>query len=166
MYITIKKLNTRFITLGLAIILILSASATLLPDSAYAMTRDRKAIDLINTANVYVGRPYQFGAPTNTTRVFDCSSFVKHVFAHNSIYLPRTTTQQAKMGRAISRNNIQKGDLLFFSTGGSNGKIAHVAINMGGGTMIHTYKKGIGVTYSKVNSAYWKAHFVTARRVF
>lgn len=166
MNFTFKKLTTKFLAVGIGLTIAMSATAVILPHSAYAMSTERKAIDLINTANVYIGRPYQFGAPTNTTRVFDCSSFTKYVFGHNSIYLPRTTTQQSKMGYAVSFNNIKKGDLLFYSTAGSNGRIAHVAINMGGGTMVHTYKKGVGVTYSKINSAYWRAHFITARRVF
>jgi len=168
MNFTFKKLTTKFLAVGLGLTIVFSTAATVLPlsHSVYAMSTERKAIDLINTAKVYVGRPYQFGAPTNTTRVFDCSSFTKYVFGHNSIYLPRNTTQQSKMGYAVSFNNLKKGDLLFYSTAGSNGRIAHVGIYMGGGTMIHTYKKGVGVTYSKINSSYWRAHFITARRVF
>src|SRR5690348_10971944 len=98
MKFTFKKISTKFIAVGVALTVALSANAAILPHSAYAMTSTQKGNNLINKANVYLGRDYQFGASTNTTRVFDCSSFTKYVFGQNGIYLPRTSTQQSKMG--------------------------------------------------------------------
>ncbi|MBO9597742.1 MAG: C40 family peptidase, partial [Cohnella sp.] len=43
-------------------------------------------------------------------------------------------------------------------------KIGHVGVYTGKGKMLHTYGAP-GVTYSSINSSYWKAHYVTARRV-
>jgi cell wall-associated NlpC family hydrolase len=54
---------------------------------------------------------------------------------------------------------------VFYSTSSSNGEIGHVAIYAGNGKLLHTYKEPLGVTYTNMNSKWWKAHYITARRV-
>lgn len=128
---------------------------------AYSLS---KANSIISLGNRYLGTPYDFGASTKTTRVFDCSSFTKYVYGKKGIYLPRVSRDQAKRGTYVSRNNLKKGDLVFFYTT-KRGRIGHVAIYAGNGRLLHTYKRGIGVTYSKLSSKYWSSHYITARRV-
>ncbi|MFV5318676.1 C40 family peptidase [Priestia megaterium] len=113
--------------------------------------------------------PYVFNAPSDQTNMFDCSSFIQYIFRVNGISLPRNSRQQFEIGLPISFSHIQKGDLLFFTTEkrknrrGSS-KIGHVGIYIGNGEMLHTYRPENKVTISKLNS-YWKAVFVTAKRV-
>ncbi|PYI54824.1 C40 family peptidase [Paenibacillus flagellatus] len=125
-----------------------------------------RADRIISTGLKYKGTPYRFGAPAGRTDVFDCSSFVQYLYKKQGVSLPRVSRDQAKKGSYVSKSNLRKGDLLFFWTSKSGrGKVGHVAIYMGNGKMLHTYKKGIGVTVSSVNSSYWKSHYITARRV-
>lgn len=124
---------------------------------------------IIFTGLKCLGIPYVFNAPSNQTNMFDCSSFIQYIFKVNGISLPRNSRQQFEIGLPISFSHIQKGDLLFFTTEkrknrrGSS-KIGHVGIYIGNGEMLHTYRPENKVTISKLNS-YWKAVFVTAKRV-
>ncbi|MDD9781761.1 C40 family peptidase [Priestia megaterium] len=124
---------------------------------------------IIFTGLKCLGIPYVFNAPSDQTNMFDCSSFIQYIFRVNGISLPRNSRQQFEIGLPISFSHIQKGDLLFFTTEkrknrrGSS-KIGHVGIYIGNGEMLHTYRPENKVTISKLNS-YWKAVFVTAKRV-
>lgn len=122
------------------------------------------ANQIVATGKRYLHRPYEFGASVGSTRTFDCSSFTKHVYGKHGISLPRTSRQQAKVGSYVSKSNLRKGDLLFFSTASSRGKVAHVGIYAGNGKILHTYGKP-GVTYSDLDSSWWRSHYITARRV-
>lgn len=123
-----------------------------------------KANSIISLGNRYLGTPYKYGSPSGVTSTFDCSSFTQYVYGKNGISLRRTSSDQAKQGSYVSRSNLRKGDLVFFSTSKSNGKIAHVGIYAGNGQILHTYGAG-GVKYSSLNSGWWSNHYITARRV-
>lgn len=120
-------------------------------------------INLMYTADRYLGTPYDFGAKYGQTRTFDCSSFVKYVYAKQGIYLPRVSRDQAKYGTYVSKSNLKVGDLLFFRVN-SKYRIGHVGIYAGNGDMIHTYGSG-GVKYTSINKDFWKKNYVTARRI-
>lgn len=126
--------------------------------------QDQLKVKLILDARKYLGTPYVFGAKYGQTKTFDCSSFVKTVFAQNGITLPRVSRNQALEGSYVSRSKLEVGDLVFFTTKDSNGKIGHVGIYVGDGNMIHTYGEG-GVKYSTIEKGWWNDHYVTARRL-
>jgi cell wall-associated NlpC family hydrolase len=101
---------------------------------------------VVNYALQFVGNPYVHGG-TSLTNGADCSGFVQSVYKHFGINLPRNVASQANVGKYVSINNIQPGDLVFYS--GNGGKsITHVAIYVGNNKIIHarTPAKGIGVT--------------------
>lgn len=125
---------------------------------------DRLRVSLVLEARQYLGTPYLFGAKYGQTATFDCSSFMKTVFAQYDIDLPRVSRNQAKEGTYVSRSDLQVGDLVFFTTKDSGGKIGHVGMYTGDGMMIHTYGEG-GVKYSTIASGWWNDHYVTARRI-
>jgi lipoprotein Spr len=161
-----NRIGKSMIALVLSVSLLFSASAVIHPQKAEAAYSVSKANAIISTGKYYWGRPYVFGASTSTTRYFDCSSFTKRVYGKHGIYLPRESKDQAKRGYYVSKGNLKKGDLVFFwTTKSGKGKVGHVAIYAGNGKILHTYKRGIGVTISDLNSSYWKSHYVTARRV-
>jgi peptidoglycan DL-endopeptidase LytE len=117
---------------------------------------------IIETGKDYLGVPYLFGASSNTTSVFDCSSFVQHVFKENGVTLRRDSRQQSTQG--VSVDTPQKGDLLFFTTNKETpDRITHVAIYMGNGEILHCIPKG-GVQISKY-SGFWKETHVLTKRV-
>lgn len=119
---------------------------------------------LIATGEKYLGTPYKFGSSSSTTATFDCSSFVQRVFKENGISLPRSSRQQATVGTTISKANLQKGDLMFFTRSSTAPKIGHVGIYAGNGKVLHTYGKG-GVKYSNINEKWLVSSYVTSKRV-
>ncbi|WP_181955638.1 C40 family peptidase, partial [Raoultella terrigena] len=54
--------------------------------------------------------------------------------------------------------------LVFFTTNGS-GSVSHVGIYVGGGNMIHSPSTGKTVSVTSINSSYYTARFVTAKRI-
>ena len=101
---------------------------------------------VVNYAMQFNGNPYKHGG-TSLTNGADCSGFTQSVYKHFGINLPRNAVAQASVGKYVSINNIQPGDLVFYS--GNGGKsITHVAIYVGNNKIIHarTPAKGIGVT--------------------
>jgi lipoprotein Spr len=161
----ITRIGKGFIAIALSFSLLFTATVTILPHKVEAAYSVSKANAIISNGESYWGRDYQFGASTSTTRVFDCSSFTKRLYANQGIFLPRTSRDQAKQGFYVSKGNLKKGDLVFFSSPRSGGNVAHVAIYAGNGYILHTYRKGVGVTESKLSSTFWKNHYLTARRV-
>ncbi|MBD3921830.1 C40 family peptidase [Paenibacillus sp. PR3] len=127
-------------------------------EKAHAATASQQST-IVSTAKKYLGTPYKFGASTSTTAVFDCSSFTKRVFSKIGVSLPRDTKQQIKVGKYVSKSNLQVGDLVFFYS-----PTHHVGIYIGNGKIIHTYGAG-GVKVSSITSGWWSKYYNQARRV-
>jgi cell wall-associated NlpC family hydrolase len=119
---------------------------------------------IIATGEKYLGTPYRLGSPSGYTRTFDCSSFVQYVYSIHGIKLPRSSRQQATVGKTVPRNQIEKGDLLFFTTRSSGGRIGHVGIYAGNNKVLHTWGPG-GVRYDSLSTGWLREGYVTAKRV-
>lgn len=128
-------------------------------------TSSEKADKVINFAKTLLGKDYSWGAEGPNS--FDCSGYTYYVFKQSvGVTLPRVSRDQSKFGALISRSNVQKGDLVFFDTDGSNnGYVSHVGIYMGDGKFIHASSSKDEVVISDFNSSYYKGAFVNARRV-
>ncbi|MGC7870746.1 NlpC/P60 family protein [Desulfosporosinus sp. SYSU MS00001] len=121
-----------------------------------------KAAALINTAEKYLGVPYQWGGDSPSTG-FDCSGFVQYVFAQNGITLPRVSRDQYTVGTPVNYSNLQPGDLIFFSIE-KNGIVDHDGIYIGNDQFINaSSSKGVTI-YSF--GPYWQSVYLGARRVF
>ncbi|WP_019912075.1 C40 family peptidase [Paenibacillus sp. HW567] len=165
-----KKRRLRNLSIGVSLgVALLSAGTGFLDNTnrAYAATATAStsasattiADQIISTGLTYQGVPYQFGAKSGRTDVFDCSSFTQFVFKQSGITLPRSSKQQSTVGTFVPRDQLQPGDLVFFYS-----PIHHVAIYMGDGKLLHTFGKG-GVTVTPLNTGWWNSHYATARRV-
>lgn len=154
------------VVVSLSATLSVGAVLTVAPPAPVEAASVSKGAQVVNFGKQYMGTPYKFGASTSTTRVFDCSSFMKHIFKKYGVNLPRTSAAQSKVGKAVSKSNLKAGDLVFFSSGSrANGRnVTHVAVYMGNGKILHTYGKP-GVTISNLNSGNWKKTYLKARRV-
>lgn len=162
-----NNLFKKVISVGLAASIGFGAIATLEAPSAHAATAtSTKGQQIVDFGKKYIGTPYDFGANTSTTRRFDCSSFTKYIFDKYGVNLPRTSEDQARKGKYVSKSNIKVGDLLFFSSGSrANGRnVTHVGVYAGNGKILHTYGSP-GVTISNLNSGTWKKTYLFARRV-
>ncbi|WP_338554171.1 C40 family peptidase [Paenibacillus sp. KS-LC4] len=150
------------VTLSLSIALTGSLAAP--AAKVEAASASSTASSVIATGQRFLGVDYKFGATAGSTSSFDCSSFTQYVFKKNGITLPRSSVSQSKVGKYVSRSSLQAGDLIFSDTN-RDGVINHVSIYMGNGKLLHTYRKGIGVTISTFSGSTWDKTYVTARRV-
>lgn len=121
---------------------------------------------ILSEANTYIGTPYRFGGMTRSG--IDCSAFVLSVYGSaTGINLPRISSAQAQEGERVEREELEKGDLLFFQTRGS--RISHVGIvqeitQEGEIKFIHA-STSKGVTISSLNEKYWGLRFRFAKRI-
>lgn len=102
------------------------------------------AVDLIEYAKQFLGNRYVYGG-TSLTKGTDCSGFTMRIFEHFGYSLSRTSGAQSNNGKRVSLSEIQPGDLLFYSRGGS---IGHVAIYIGNGQIIHASTERTGIIIS------------------
>lgn len=140
-----------------------SASATAQPAAAGAVVTSGsgRGQAIVNTAMKYLGTPYRWGGTSPSG--FDCSGLVQYVCRANGISVPRVAASQRGAGTYISRENLQPGDLVFFSNGGG---ISHVGIYAGNGNMIHAPHTGDVVKVASINSSYRVSHYAGAVRVW
>lgn len=129
-----------------------------------ATTRQQKINTVIATAKSLLGTPYVWGGRSFADGGYDCSGFTQYVYGKVGITLNRVSVDQAKQGLAVSRANLQPGDLVFYSFAG-DGRISHVGIYIGYGKMIHSPKAGDVVKTTDITTEYWRSRFITARRV-
>ncbi|MGM9973582.1 MAG: NlpC/P60 family protein [Clostridiaceae bacterium] len=106
--------------------------------------------NIVNYAYSFIGVPYVYGGTSPSG--FDCSGFTQYVYKHFGISLTRTTFTQINQGRAVSRAQLQPGDLVFTSSG-------HMGIYVGNDRMIHAPQTGDKVKVSNI----WS--FYAARRI-
>jgi cell wall-associated NlpC family hydrolase len=116
---------------------------------------------LISTAERFLGIPYKWGGESQQTG-FDCSGLTMVVYKLNGIALPRNSRSQYKSGRNIKKNDLQKGDLVFFATGWGK-KVSHVGIYKGKGKFIHAPSKGKKIQVASLNAGYFKERYLGAR---
>lgn len=97
-----------------------------------------------------------------TPDCFDCSGFTSWCFLKAGIQLPRTSSDQYTVGKAVQRTALEPGDLVFFRTSGSG--ISHVGIAVDRQRFIHASTSS-GVMISSFDDSYWRPRYVGARRI-
>jgi peptidoglycan DL-endopeptidase CwlO len=111
---------------------------------------------VVGIAMRYLGVPYVWGG--SSPRGFDCSGLVAYVFGQIGISLPHSTYALWNVGVPVSRDQLQAGDLVFFSG------LGHMGIYIGGGQFIHAPHTGDVVKISSL-SGYYASAYYGARRV-
>jgi cell wall-associated NlpC family hydrolase len=115
--------------------------------------------DVVQAAAAQIGDAYASGA--SGPDAFDCSGLTAFAFARSGITLPHSSYAQAAMGEPVARDDIRRGDLVFFSTAGSGA--SHVGIATGRTTAVSATNAGV-LEHSTVD-AYWGSNYVGARRL-
>ena len=115
---------------------------------------------LVDRALSLQGTSYVFGGTSKNG--FDCSGFTKYVYASSGISLPRTSYAQFDSGNPVSKDNLQSGDLVFFSTYSSGA--SHVGIYIGGGRFVHASNPSSGVKTSSLSDSFYSSRYLGARR--
>jgi len=111
---------------------------------------------VVGIAMQYLGIPYRWGGSSPSG--FDCSGFVMYVYSQVGVSLPHNAAMQYGYGSAVSRSELQPGDLVFFNGLGHNG------IYIGGGQFIHSPHTGDVVKISSMTGWYADT-YVGARRL-
>ena len=101
----------------------------------------------VNAASSQLGVPYRFAAESPGV-AFDCSGLTKYAWGQAGVYLPHQSAAQYGSIPHISRDEVQPGDLIFYKT-----PIGHVAIYIGGGSLIHAPRTGDVVKVAVVDWA-------------
>ena len=107
------------------------------------------------------GKPYRNGGADPNG--FDCSGFVRYVFAQHGLALPRTVAGQYLAGGEVPAGDLKPGDLVFFSTTAPGA--SHVGISVGGDSFVHAPASSGVVRVDRVGGAYWASRFIGARRI-
>lgn len=118
---------------------------------------------LVDEARTWLGVPYVMGGADRNGA--DCSGFLVSVYRDVAdIKLPRTTSQQREHCIPIDKDQLAAGDILFFSSKRSGGKVAHVAMYIGNGRMIHA-SSSRGVVEDDIALKYYIDHYLGSGRI-
>lgn len=118
---------------------------------------------IVSFAKQYLGYRYVLGGTTPSSG-FDCSGFVYYVFNSNGYSISRSLYAQASTGTAVSKSELQPGDVIFFNNT-SSGSLGHVGIYIGDGMMVHAANSKRGVVTDTINSGYYNTYYYSARRI-
>ena len=129
------------------------------------LTFEELSRQLVETATDNIGSPYRTGG-TNKSG-FDCSGLMFSTYKQFDITLPRTSNEMSRFGRTLERDEIRKGDLIFFRTLGSK-VINHVGmvveINDDEIKFVHASIQK-GVIISSTGEDYYRKAFSHVNRV-
>jgi cell wall-associated NlpC family hydrolase len=112
----------RLVALPVAVLLAL-VFAVSLASPANASLRQRKIHNALEVARNQKGDPYRYGA--NGPGAFDCSGLIQFSYGRAGLFMPRTSSAQARHARRIRKSHMRRGDLMFFYDGGG---VYHVGI--------------------------------------
>ena len=118
---------------------------------------------MVATALSVLGTKYRFGGETPNTG-FDCSGLVIYAAEKSlGLKLPRQSSALAHQGVAVKRNELKRGDLVFFNTRGR--RFSHVGIYLGDKKFVHAPRTGSVVRIENMDVSYWKKRYNGARRL-
>jgi cell wall-associated NlpC family hydrolase len=98
----------------------------------------------VRTALAQQGKPYVWAAAGPSS--FDCSGLVQYAYAAAGISLPHSSGAQARMGTAVTRAQLQPGDLIAFYS-----PVSHIGIYIGNGQMVHAPTSGDVVKVASID---------------
>ncbi|KEK23101.1 C40 family peptidase [Bacillus gaemokensis] len=118
--------------------------------------------DLVNTGKLFLGLPYIWAGTSGFG--FDCSGFTHTIYKSHGITIPRDSGPQSKAGIAVEKENLQKGDLIFFAYNQGKGSVHHVGMYIGDGKMIHSPKAERTVEIIPIDTPGYIEEYAGARR--
>ena len=91
-------------------------------------------------ARTQLGKPYAWGGAGPDS--YDCSGLTMRAFEQAGKQLPRVTRDQWKATTRVALDDLQVGDLMFWSSNGQPSGIYHVAFYTGEGMRLHAPSPG------------------------
>jgi len=118
---------------------------------------------LASTALKFLGVKYRYGGDA-PGEGFDCSGLVAYAAEKSlGLKLPRQARDQAKLGISVDRDELKRGDLVFFNTLGR--RFSHVGIYLGDHKFLHAPRTGASIRVDSMDVAYWRKRYNGARRL-
>ncbi|MBW7933135.1 MAG: C40 family peptidase [Gemmatimonadaceae bacterium] len=116
----------------------------------------------VASAYRWLGQPYRWGGIGYDG--IDCSALMRAAYRRAGMTLPRTSSEQARLGREIGRvaSQIVPADLLVFGRGA---RVTHVGMALGGGWFVHSAGNDRGVIVSRIADPAWRRLWIGTRRV-
>ena len=124
---------------------------------------------IVNFALTKLGKRYKYGSAGPYT--FDCSGLMYFTFKHFGITLQRSSRQQYTMGKKVKKNDIRKGDLVFFLRGKQGHRyIGHVGLVISVDSLhnfkfVHASSPKYGVRIDESTKSGYARSFAGARRI-
>lgn len=140
-------------------ITIVPSPSTVSTTSTSAATEQEALLDF---AYQYLGCRYVYGASGPST--FDCSGFTSFVYKNMGYSINRTSNAQLSNGIAVSKSELQAGDLVFFRYNTSQA-VSHVGIYIGDGQFIHASTTSSQVRIDQLNTGHYANVYVYGRRI-
>jgi len=124
---------------------------------------DNKSVDIHRTEKLISLAKSKLGASYEPAKSgpdhFDCSGFVYYLFKENGMKIPRTSLSQSKSGDKLKREELKRGDMVFFDTYDRK-HVNHSGVYLGDGKFIHSSSgKAYGVTISDLDKGFYKDKF-------
>jgi cell wall-associated NlpC family hydrolase len=125
---------------------------------ASGLSREQRIFDAVHVAARQVGDPYSYGSAGPDR--FDCSGLMFYSFHHAGFDgLPRSSGDQASFARRINKDNLRRGDFVFYTN--SSGSVYHAAMFLGWKhghrVVLHAQNTGNDVRRTKIYADHWFA---------
>ena len=137
-------------------------------------SNEKLGLQIANKALTRQGYLYVWGGGHSTSSIqnpnwtkFDCSGLVNWAHYQSGVNIGVGNTKTlANSGKSISKNQLQAGDIILFSSNGAYSGIHHVGIYIGNNRMVHAPTEGEPVQVSNLNNSYWQREWYSCRRLY
>ncbi len=120
-----------------------------------------KAEQVVKLAKSLVGKDYKYGA--NGPSQFDAPGLAAYIYKKVGINVSDSVSALYKSGKAVSKNDLEPGDLLFFTLSSSKTP-SYLGIYIGGNKFVYA-NQGSDEVITKTLSSYYKGKLVGVRRL-
>lgn len=129
----------------------------------FTTAQEFKGEALVDYAKTLIGTPYVWGG--TSLDGIDCSGFTSKCYKDAlGIKINRVSRDQIDHGYAVTVDQLQPGDLVFFNKE-NGGIITHVGMYAGDNMMIHASQSQGKVVMVSTKTDYFRNRLVTARRI-
>lgn len=146
----------RLVLLATGLVLLLAGCSSGASSGAVVQPSDglspAKRSEIVLAALGHLDTPYVYGG--TDANGLDCSALVQRVYRHVGKSVPRSSREQARVARRVSRSRMQPGDVVFFAINGR--QISHVGIYIGDGRFVHAPNSRSRVRIEPLDNPYWQ----------
>lgn len=123
---------------------------------------------IMDEAMSHLGARYRSGSKGPSA--FDCSGFTSYVFGRQNMQIGCSSRDQYAHNIPIERSEMQRGDLVFFTSPGSGHGVGHVGIVVDVDPLTHSFSfihasSSGGVKISNSSEGFYSSRYIGARRV-